>query len=286
MEHKKLETIFTAVVGRSGQNSLAEIFNKFCKNCFAEVEPPDLLYKSKGLLSGYINNFQRKFIVTHELLGRGKTKEWFEKKDFKNLDKVIEKKRKRIERLQKKYKFSTYIEISKFFMRTQYLSFHKIYPDLKLIKLTRDPIENAKSFINRSKDFYLDNVPPSYKQNCLQMDENKLTKFQLYLWSWCEIELRFQEFVKQNNINNYFCIKTNELNNKQRLLDLLNFFNLEYGEIQSLPHLNKNTDSGNRATKIEQSDIEQFLKFIEMVPPERLSTIEYLKDYNPQYFLK
>ena len=276
-----MKLIFTAVVGRSGQSSLNNIFNNYGEGCFAEIEPPHLIIKRKGLIGDILGIIQRKWIVTHELLGRGKALEWYENQEHEKLDKVAQKKLNRIKKLQRKHKFQTYIEISKYFMRAQYEYIYKNTPDMSLIKLTRDPLLNARSFIKRNKNFYLDNPPPHFKRNCLCMDTKRLTKFQLYLWSWFEIELRYYKFLDRCNIKKVFELKTEDLNNKGKIEEMFDYFDLKYKEICLLPPGNTNVQQGFSETIVNEEDVKEYKRFIEMVPNEFLDKIQYLKDYDP-----
>ena len=73
-----MKLIFFAVAGRSGSNYLTYLFNKFGKDCFSECEAPDLIFKNNWVFGTLARNFQRKWIVTDEMLGRGKALEWYE----------------------------------------------------------------------------------------------------------------------------------------------------------------------------------------------------------------
>lgn len=276
-----MELIFTAVVGRSGQHSLAEYFNKYGVGCFAEVEPPDLVFKAKGRLCGILYKIQRQWIVTHELLGRGKAMEWYESKDHEKLNTIARKKLSRIRRLQKKYKFNTYIEVSKFFLRTQSDYIYNNAPDISLIKLTRDPVSNAKSYSNRNKDFYLDNVPPAYKQNCLQLDSKELTKFQLYLWSWFEMELRYYRFTENHKIKKIFELRTDDLNNKEKISEMFDYFGIERRQIAECIRENRNEQQGFSKTVITDDDIREYEEFVKLVPGRLLEKIKYIEKYDP-----
>jgi len=281
-----MNLIFTAVVGRSGQNSLANILNNYGIGCFAEVEPPDLIYKGKGRFGSVINNFQRKWVVTHELLGRGKAKEWYEKGENEKLNKLAKTKLQRIKRLQNKFNFQTYIELSKFFFRTQCDHIYLNAPTISLIKLTRDPLLNARSFTNRNKDFYLDNVPPRYNQNCLRMNEEKLTKFQLYLWSWCEIELRYYRFLENHNVKKVYEVKTEDLNKKQKIIDLFSYFKIAHHEITRIDKINTNVQQGFPETIVTEKDVREYEAFINMIPGKQLYKIKYLADYDPYIHIR
>lgn len=276
-----MELIFTAVVGRSGQNTLAEYFNKYGIGCFAEVEPPDLIFKAKGRLGGILYKIQRKWIVTHELLGRGKAKEWYENKNHIKLNIIAAKKLRRIKRLQRKHKFKTYIEISKFFLRTQCDYIFNNAPNISIIKLTRDPISNARSFVNRDKNFYLDNVPPGYKQNCLKLDGKRLTRFQLYLWSWFEMELRYYRFIENHKIKQIFELKTNDLNNKKKIAEMFEYFGIDHRELTELSRKNTNVQQGYSKTTVTKNDIREYEEFIRIIPERLLSKVKYLEYYDP-----
>ena len=271
--------IFTVVVGRSGQFSLANTINKYGKDCFAEAEPPNLLLNNKFTPS-WIKNFQRKYIVTNEMLGRGKALKWFEEGLDEKIQHQVEKKIDRIKQIRLKKDFSFYFEISKFFSRTQCEAFYKLIPSLELIKLTRNPIANAKSFLNRNKNFYLDNNSPESKINCLIMDSKSLSKFELYLWSWFETELRFKRFVDKHNINSVFEIKTEELNSRKKIIKLFEYFEVNYDFPEQLDILNTNFEHGLPKTLISKDDISQYQSFLDKVPNQLIEKIDYLKNFN------
>ena len=95
-EYIPMNLIFTACTGRCGQNSLAEYFNRYGKDCLSEVEPPDLIYKQKWPFGNPARIIQRKWIVTHEDLGRGKALLWYDNDDNEKLEKLGKKRLKRI----------------------------------------------------------------------------------------------------------------------------------------------------------------------------------------------
>ncbi len=274
-----MQYIFTSVVGRSGQFSLADTLNRYGIKCYAEAEPPDLLIKGK-YVPKWLRYIQRKYIVTNEMLGRGKALKWYDENKTDKLDYIVSKKIDRINSLKNKKQFSTYIEVSKFFQRTQFESFYRKIPTLGLIKLTRDPISNAKSFLNRNKLFYLDNNFPESPNNCLNLPVNELSQFQLYLWSWFEIELRFHRFVKTYNINRIFKIKTEDLNSKKRIVELFEYFNIDYNYPENIHVLNTNISKGFSKTIIDKKDITEYKLFLKKVPKDAIDKIEYLNDFS------
>ena len=67
-EHISMKYIFTITQGRSGQFSLGHILNKFGVDCFAEVEPPDLLVdENTDLGMDIFNQLWRKMYFSFNL---------------------------------------------------------------------------------------------------------------------------------------------------------------------------------------------------------------------------
>ena len=71
--------------------------------------------------------------------------------------------------------------------------------------------------------FYLDNVPPDYKQNCLRMNANDFPLFQLYIWNLCETELRYYRFVEHFEIEITIEVKTENLSDLEKIVELFKF---------------------------------------------------------------
>ena len=280
MEADKCNMIFTACTGRCGQNSLSKYFNIFGKACFAEVEPPDLIYKNHWPFGNHIRTIQRKWIVTHEDLGRGKALLWYDNDDNKKMFSLVKKRVHRVERIKKRKKADTYIELSKFFIRSYCDETFKQLPEMGVLLLRRNPITNARSFSNRSKDFALDGVMPYFKKTCFPIDVNMLSTFQLYLWQWVEIELRYQRFVEQTNIKKHKIFFTEDLNDPEKVRKLFKYFDIqEIKPIVPLKPVNTNISQGKKATVITRKDKEQFIRFIDMIPPNILDKVFYIKDF-------
>ena len=252
------------------------------KNCFSECEAPDLIHKGSGFIGSLSRSFQRKWIVTEEMLGRGKALEWYEiNKLHPNLDKIVKKKIKRIYKLKKQYRFSHYIETGKFFLKTHCDTFYENFQNISIIKLSRNPLLNAKSYLNRNKNFYLDNVSPNSKQNCLQVDPKALNKYQLYLWNWFETELRYYRFVEKYQIEKKYEIKTEELSDYKTIKGLFDYFDIQYDKIIFPKPINTNTSQGNKKTEISRKELDDYLKFLDIIPEELIDKIKYLHKFDP-----
>jgi len=239
--------IYTACTGRCGQHSLGYFINHYALNTLVEVEPPGLLYPNDAPFGNYLRNFQRKWVFTDEMLGRGKALQWYRDGDKNSLQRLSRARLDRAGRLCKKQKSQTYFEISKFFIRTYFETTYEIKPDIGILILRRDPMNNAKSFVNRDKDFRLDNLLPHEKNVILQMNVKHLSPFQLYLWQWCELELRTLQFISSRNISRYYELYNFDLNNPVKMCDMLDFFSVEHEPfdlMRSLRPINTNIQNG------------------------------------------
>ena len=273
--------IFTVCTGRCGQHSLGEYLNKYAFNTLAEVEPPNLIYPNHFPFGTTLRNFQRKWIVSDEMLGRGRALDWYRNGDDAALMRLSMSRQRRIERLCKKHKSQNYFEVSKFFIRSYFNATFETVPSMGVLLLRRDPISNAKSFVNRNKNFTLDNQLPDEKNVILKMDSYKLSPFQRYLWQWCEVELRYLYFIKEKNITRHYILNNYELSDPKKINDMLDFFAIGHADSKTIPPpdpINTNVESGFEKTKITREDFKEFVSFMEMLPAsagDKLPSLEY-----------
>ena len=274
--------IFTITAGRSGQNTLTHLIDSNIDHSYVAFEAPQIDYIFKGAISHIERKFRRKFIETHELLGRGKVLTSFVASDVEYIESIA---RKRIASINKKMRYNNnqiYVDVSKYFARGLHLGFQKILPKFSLIHLVRDPILNMRSFLNRNKNFYLDNNSPVAENNLLTLDPQKMSCADLYLWAWCEMALRYENMKNMKCVDRYTEIHTNNLNNSDYLSQRLDDLELEHVTVKnSNLRLNTNTDSGYKKTEVTKSDIEKFEQFIEKVPISIVERIPYLQSYDP-----
>jgi hypothetical protein len=287
-----METIFTASLGRSGTAHLVEVFNRFSTGCIAEHEPPDLLGRqllAKSLfrplarfdhgqrITNFGRNFQRKYVITDELLGRGKALEWYDANDLKKLRALADKRLRRITSFARKG-YEHYIEVSQFFIRTHCEATIERLPNLGVIKLTRDPLMAARSLANREKTMFANSLPPDRTSNVFRIEEwSGLSRFQLYLHLWLETELRYHDFVERHEITKRFELDTTDLNDAAVLARMFATFGIEHGEIDALPPSNTNRVS----TVVGAQDIVEYEALLNMAPPALIDRIGYLKNYSP-----
>lgn len=278
--------IFTACTGRCGQHSLGAFIDRYALNTLVEVEPPQLLYPNDAPFGNYLRDFQRKWVFTDEMLGRGKALQWYRDDDRDSLMRLSRARLDRVGRLCRKQKSQTYFEISKFFIRTYFKATHEIKPDIGILLLKRDPMNNAKSFANRHKNFQLDNQLPHEKNVILQMDGKHFSSYQLYLWQWCELELRALQFISSRKISRYYELYNVDLNDPKKICDMLEFFSVEhqpFDVMRSCQPINTNIENGFDHTVLTAEDFMDFEEFLDMLPHNFRDQLSSLDEWHSKY---
>jgi len=269
--------IFTVTAGRSGQNSLAALLNAHVPGCHAAFEEPQAKVRYKGAIGDVGRRIRRRFFETHELLGRGRVLTAFQNGDEPYLDRIVAKRLQMVERLG----VSIYVDVSKYFARGLHNAFARAVKDFGLIRLVRDPILNMRSFLNRGKDFYLDNSAPDAPRNLLRLDPRTMEKGELYLWAWSEMYLRFDRLVDEFEVARAVEIRTEDLNDGTIMARQFRSLGLDPSEIQALPPQNTNRDQGRGDTIVTQTDIETMERFLNRLPPGARDKIPYFNGYEP-----
>ncbi len=270
--------IFTVTAGRSGQITLSDTLIRLATGCYTLFEGPRPNLHFDGFLGALENRFRRKFFETHELMGRGEVLRAFEIGDEAFIDAIIAKRLIMIRRLNAE----TYIDVSKYFARGLHSGFARTLDRFSLIFLVRDPVANMRSFLNRNKDFQLDNNMPDSASNILRLDSSDMSKDELYLWAWCEMALRYRKMLDSGKVDKAVVIRTEEINDTQKMTDYLKTLGIAHDPLSSIPRLNTNVGHGLPETKVDKGDIETFHRFMTRVPSTLLQKIDYLKNYSPK----
>lgn len=278
-----MQVIFTVTVGRSGSDFLSRTLNQFGIGVRAEHEPPNLLLARLGehpffSRRGWLHQgsrwaqigraFQRRYLFPDEELGRGPAFEWVERGEADKMRRVVARKARRIDAIGRRG-FTHYVESSQFFIRTQADAFFERYPNLGLIKLTRDPMMAARSLANRDKDILAGGAPPHYRQNLFCVPESvALTRFQVFLHRWIETELRFHAYVARTGVTKVFHLRTEQLGDRDKLAALFDYFGMRHKPIETLPPTNTNTSQGAPKTIISARDVAEAIALVERMPAE------------------
>ncbi len=266
--------IYTVCTGRCGQISLSNYVNKFSTNVVAEAEPPMPKYKKNYVFSNIVRYFERKTYASDELLGRGKALIWHDNDNKAEISKLCKKRIERANKIADQKKKEIYFEISKFFIRSYCDKTIELYPDAKILYLTRNPLINAISFFNRKKIFEKDNYKLDFKKNIFKIQD--LDKFEKYLWIWIEIKLRLLDIKKRYN-SKIIYFKSENIDNIILLKKLFDDLGIEYDDIKVQDRLNTNLSLGFSESIVNDYFLSKFENFKKKIPLD-------IKEKVPEFF--
>ena len=265
--------IFTITAGRSGQATLHGILQKYANECLSEFESPSFNTRFGGTLGVVERKIRRTFFETDELLGRGKVLQAYRKSDFAYIEKIVAKKLKIISHKIKDQKINTYFDISKFYARGLYVGFNKILENFSVILLVRDPLLNMRSFLNRNKNFFLDNDSPNSENNLLKLNVSELSKGELYLWSWSEMVLRYKKIIQSNKVKKHVVINSDDLLCPNKIKNKLGPLGVELNKFNKVEKKNTNIEIGIPKTAINYDDVFLLERFISRLPEDQLKDL-------------
>ena len=269
--------IFTVTAGRSGQGSLTRLLMAHVADCYAAFEEPQAKVRLRGFPGDLERRFRRRFFETHELLGRGRVLAAYQSGDAAYLDRIVARRLEMIEHLD----VSIYVDVSKYFARGLHDAFARAVGDFGLIRLVRDPVLNMRSFLNRNKSFRLDNSAPDAPNNELPLDPGGFEPGEFYLWSWCEMYLRFERLVETYKVERAVEIRTEEINDSGTMARHFSALGLEHTPLTVAPPENTNRMLGHGETLITEADIRTFERFMSRLPATAIDRIGYLHGYDP-----
>lgn len=274
--------IFTVTAGRSGQASLTDLVRRHVPGSLALFEEPNIRTSLPRVLGDLERRFRRRFVETHELLGRGRVLPAFDAGDDAALDRMAAARLAWIDRRIDAAGAEIYVDISKHFARGLHRAIARACPGMGLIRLVRDPILNMRSFLNRNKNFYLDNNRPDGRNNMIRLDPDALSAGELYLWAWAEQYLRFDALVEEYALSPVAEIRTEDLTDAERMTRHFASLGLNHGALETAPPRNTNAELGFGHTAVTPGDIETFERFLVRLPAAVVRRIEYFDDYDPR----
>ena len=264
--HEKKTIVFVVSPGRSGQSSFAKILEQAFPESYVGFEEPQIKYFLPRQFAYFERSFRRKFLETDELLGRGRVLKAFEKDDKKKLRSFGLAKHNWIMNKMRQKNVALGFEVNKHFLHGLHIGMAELKEvNFKMIQLVRDPIENMRSFLNRNKNFLLDNSSPGCQHNELILDPKKLSKGQHYLHAWCECYLRAEKFCAEQNIE-LLSIYTRDLQSPDIVRALFQQMGLPFHSVSNYEKTNTNQSKGFTKTVVESSDLEEADLFWKMVP--------------------
>jgi hypothetical protein len=273
--------VFAVYAGRSGGKQTTDFFNRNIEGCLAINEFPHYEATLPGRLGKWQHRFHRKFIETHELLGRGKMLEAFVNDDCRYLERITRRRLNMIDTVLNERGRNIFIDMNKLFGRSIYRGVDLVLPKYCLVYMPRDPLKNMRSFLNRDKNFLLDNNRPDDACNELRLDSSDMEKGELYLWMWTELHLRFQTMCKSPKVEAFSMIRTEDMNNQEKWRQTLEELRLPHSQIVIKPASNSNAKLGFGATKVTQEDVDLFERFLKRIPVEVRKRVDYFDTYDP-----
>ena len=273
--------IFTVTAGRSGQASLTNLLRQHVPGCYPAFEEPGVNRHLPGFLGDLERRFRRRFVETHELLGRGRVLTAFDQGDDAYLEKIARQRIRMAERILARHRAHIYIDVSKYFARGLHRGFARALPSFALIRLVRDPLLNMRSFLNRKKNFQLDNSLPDRPSNVLKLDSSDFAPGEFYLWAWCEMYLRYDRMIEEFGVERHAEIRTDDLRDAERINGAFDKLGLSHSPVIPRPPANTNISKGLGGTEVGQQDIDLFEQFVARLAPEMKRRIAYFSDYDP-----
>ena len=270
--------IFTVTAGRSGQATLYDILQRYSEKCLSSFEAPSINTIFPGTIGDIEKRIRRNFIETNELLGRGKVLTAYNESKIDYIENIAKKRLLIIEKQAREANANTYFDVSKFYARGLYSGFNKVLDEFSLVFLVRDPLLNMRSFLNRNKDFFLDNSSPEGINNILKMNSKNFSKGEFYLWSWSEIFLRYIRMCHSKKVKKSVIIKNDDLRDAAKISKVFDYLNINYRPIVKINIVNTNIELGFESTKVKKEDILLMKKFISRIPSRYLNDLKYMID--------
>jgi hypothetical protein len=275
--------VFTVTPGRSGQASLTELVARCCAGVEAAFEEPQVQTILPGALGAVERRLRRRFVETHELLGRGDVLRAFAAGDSAALE--LHARRRHRWMLRRATGKSVFFDISKYFIRGMHYQLAALAGRPSIVFLVRDPVLNMRSFLNRGKDFRLDNNSPADRANVLRMPAD-MDPPSLYLWAWTEGYLRGLRLVAERGLDAPVVIRTPDLGDARVMAVHLAALGLPCARVQTRPAINTNRSQGHAATAATRADIEAFERWRDAVPPALWDELAFMRGYDPRASLE
>lgn len=194
---------------------------------------------------------------------------------------------RKIKSIKKLRRDKQYFESSHVFLRGFSKPVLKRFREVYVIHLTRDPLETARSYVNRgsypgSKKHPF-RLPINSKRSLLHLP-NKLNKFQLNLCDWLENEMRYNKMKPK--FTKTYDLYHSDLNSEKVWKDLFRTFNVSYDAKKLCQVLNSDKLRQNRnykKTQILYSDLKSGRSLMGMMKKHQIKTSIFRDKYYDKY---
>ncbi len=275
--------IFVVSAGRSGQSNFSQLLAQAYPTSYVAFEEPQLRYILPNFLNWPERKFRRAFIETDELLGRGRVLTAFSQNDRPLLELYGLKKFNWLRNKMSNQGCDICFEVNKHFLHGLHVGMESVIrPNHQVVHLVRDPLLNMRSYLNRNKNFYLDNGAPDCEFNEIKLDPSLLTKGQHYLHAWCECYLRANRFAEKHKINKHTLL-TQDLTDMKKMNIFFKKLCLPHEIIKPVEKTNTNQEQGFGETQLRDQDISDALNFLDMLSVETLAKLPLLSHFINQH---
>lgn len=266
--------VVVTTTGRSGSAFVADLVNKNALNASAEHEP-DLVPVDTST-QWYYDGAQDKLADLAERkiarLRRGEVicSVPLAERHYKSFA------RSKVKRVIPQVPIrEVYVEVDNGFLKSYGYALLDAISDLEFVHLTRDPLLQAKSAENRNSQPN-PKIPyflwPSWERNVFQLSDEVtagLSKFQLALWYWFEMELRYVTLRESCGINPVMEVDIEDLNDRETAEALFARLGIRHRPLD----LEANRNLGPRKTVVADRDREEALAFLELVPDKVMASL-------------
>lgn len=175
-----------------------------------------------------------------------------------------------------------YVEVDNAFLKCYGNQLLDAIPDIEFIHLTRNPLLQAKSAENRkyhpnpNRPYFL---WPTWERNTFRLSEEvtaDLSDFQLALWYWFEMELRFADLMEQRGIRALLEVCIDDLNDVATAEKVFASIGIKHRPLD----LKANRNLGPRQSLITDREREEASSFLKIVPDHLLSRLPTAFDIN------
>lgn len=161
-----------------------------------------------------------------------------------------------------------YVEVDNGFLKSYGHQLLDAIPDLEFVHLTRNPLLQAKSAENRKSHPSPDRpyfLWPTWRRNALRLSEQAtagLSNFQLALWYWFEMELRYVDFLERRGVRSRMEVCIDDLNTPGKAEELFARIGVRHRPLD----LQANRNLGPRKSTITDREHEEATAFLRLVP--------------------
>ncbi len=263
--------VLVVTTGRSGSSFFTNLVNDNATNAFSEHEP--------NVVSG------------------DQSTTWFYEGNEAGLAEIVERKLRRLRRGERVAALpfgealhglirkspvkgripaypvrEIYVEVDNGALKSWGPAFVERVPQVEIVHLTRDPLIQAKSAENRGSGPSPDRpyfLWPVRERNLLPLDAEVtagLSRFQLALWYWIEMELRYARFFAPKT---KLEIDLEELNDEPRVTEILTTLGIRHGPLS----LSGGRNAGRKESVISDADRAEARALVAMLPEGTLRPI-------------